>query len=614
MDRNKVDGYIQKVEEFVCDEDKIVTVPWLATILGINANDTKTLLEQYVAHFRKSLPGSLTIVYVISGLRDGHLSISLATEDELDDKKELYSGNPIVEIYSVQKAKVTSLNGVALVDHFNTHDTRGVPILGSIISRNCIKRNFKAKKPLPAPPPPTLKEKKSFFTKLPPKTNTTGINNGATKAKTNIEVAQSTKSALDRFLVNGTQKASVKVETSLPNLTESKPKSQITSIIDSESEEEEAPSQKVHNEVPKPKQKTTRKVSKKKESTSKRRKRIVVQEESDDDIFADDDNDDEEEMSRKRKNVITDSDEEQPVAKPESPPVPRNKKRKLVDHTYEDEEGYIVTERKWVEVDDEEEKEDEKTEVQFESKIEKAVVNGKSDEQVKKPSTLKTEKSSNVKAPTDKTAKMDRSCICVADEIILTDFSGPIETEDIDEIDSDELIEDPTVSEKSIWEELCFEFYQKRQQIEDYIQSKVVKCTVPDNPAIQFFEENFAGILRETLVATLNKAKELDAIKNQKQMFSPLDYIAEMLWNRSPRHPERANGWVSIFDMDWAIEWLKHHSPRPYYPLSWVWTDDFAATKIQAYVRGYWVRCRADIQEMRQFWIVFIYFSWNFCK
>lgn len=47
-------------------------------------------------------------------------------------------------------------------------------------------------------------------------------------------------------------------------------------------------------------------------------------------------------------------------------------------------------------------------------------------------------------------------------------------------------------------------------------------------------------------------------------------------------------------------------SPRPIYPKSWVWTKEEAASHIQRYVRGWLVRKRADVQEMRQFWKVLI--------
>lgn len=40
------------------------------------------------------------------------------------------------------------------------------------------------------------------------------------------------------------------------------------------------------------------------------------------------------------------------------------------------------------------------------------------------------------------------------------------------------------------------------------------------------------------------------------------------------------------------------------YPKSWLWSKDEAALYLQRYVRGWLVRKRPDVQEMRQFWKV----------
>lgn len=45
-------------------------------------------------------------------------------------------------------------------------------------------------------------------------------------------------------------------------------------------------------------------------------------------------------------------------------------------------------------------------------------------------------------------------------------------------------------------------------------------------------------------------------------------------------------------------------SPRPYYPKSWLWPEDYAATLIQKTVRQYFVQRDEEVQEMREFWKV----------
>lgn len=50
---------------------------------------------------------------------------------------------------------------------------------------------------------------------------------------------------------------------------------------------------------------------------------------------------------------------------------------------------------------------------------------------------------------------------------------------------------------------------------------------------------------------------------------------------------------------------INNSSPRPIYPKSWRWTKEQAALRIQRYVRGWIVRKRNDVQELRQFWKVY---------
>lgn len=46
--------------------------------------------------------------------------------------------------------------------------------------------------------------------------------------------------------------------------------------------------------------------------------------------------------------------------------------------------------------------------------------------------------------------------------------------------------------------------------------------------------------------------------------------------------------------------------PRPLYPKSWLWPEEYAATLIQKTVRQYFVQKQEEVQEMREFWKVII--------
>ncbi|KAF2899739.1 hypothetical protein ILUMI_06436 [Ignelater luminosus] len=197
-----------------------------------------------------------------------------------------------------------------------------------------------------------------------------------------------------------------------------------------------------------------------------------------------------------------------------------------------------------------------------------------------------------------------KECVCPTEQISVDISTTQVskETEDLEEIDKDELIEDEFVPHNKIWQEISDQFDEQRRQIEQYRLSKAAECEVPLNPAVEFLEKSvFPLLIPHILVATVNKANELECTEHQKSAFNSIDFIAEMLWNLNPKHPERKTKWTYIFDVKWANKWLKDH-PRPFYPFSWIWSKDYAATKIQAAMRGHWVRCRKDVQEMRQFW------------
>ncbi|KAJ9598690.1 hypothetical protein L9F63_010639 [Diploptera punctata] len=169
--------------------------------------------------------------------------------------------------------------------------------------------------------------------------------------------------------------------------------------------------------------------------------------------------------------------------------------------------------------------------------------------------------------------------------------------------DATELLQNTGDDHEGLWQGICEASEEGRQLL-----NEIKKAEKPIKPplniqdtAFNYLDKHIFPILLPAMEETLLAAKEWDCLWVQKCRFNGLDYLAEILWNKNPRYPERAKVWTKIFDIPFAKEWLKEH-PRPYYPLSWLLSKEDAAIIIQSAIRGFLVRCKPEVQEMRQFW------------
>ncbi|KAK0093692.1 hypothetical protein PV326_012900 [Microctonus aethiopoides] len=163
----------------------------------------------------------------------------------------------------------------------------------------------------------------------------------------------------------------------------------------------------------------------------------------------------------------------------------------------------------------------------------------------------------------------------------------------------EELTKKPT-KKLSLWETILKEseekfapLYEWQRQNNESVSERELEH---DNNPVQYLNDKIFPILLSTMEQMLIEACQQNALE-----FNGLDYLAEHLWNKNPQHPERSNNWLKLFDIPPFKLWLREH-PRPIYPKSWRWTKEQAALRIQRYVRGWIVRKRDDVQELRQFW------------
>ncbi|XP_034021688.1 DNA polymerase delta subunit 3-like [Thalassophryne amazonica] len=80
--------YLDNIDEFVNDDNKIVTYKWLSLTLGVHVNTAKQMLFHYLDHKRKESAAQLHATYLVSGkfMENGQAShkVSVVREEQLE--------------------------------------------------------------------------------------------------------------------------------------------------------------------------------------------------------------------------------------------------------------------------------------------------------------------------------------------------------------------------------------------------------------------------------------------------------------------------------------------------------------------------------------------------
>uniref|UniRef100_UPI0037E9C870 DNA polymerase delta subunit 3 isoform X2 n=1 Tax=Semicossyphus pulcher TaxID=241346 RepID=UPI0037E9C870 len=113
--------YLDNIDEYVNDHNKIVTYKWLSLTLGVHVNTAKQMLYHYLDHKRRESSAQLHATYLVSGkfVDNGQTShkVSVVKEDQLEDFKSKMNLIVSVHVYSVQKALLKDSGPLYSVDY-----------------------------------------------------------------------------------------------------------------------------------------------------------------------------------------------------------------------------------------------------------------------------------------------------------------------------------------------------------------------------------------------------------------------------------------------------------------------------------------------------------------
>ncbi|PNF25578.1 hypothetical protein B7P43_G03826 [Cryptotermes secundus] len=103
MDVGSLRLYLQNIEEYVMDEDKIVTYKWLSKNLDIHVNTAKQLLYTFATEQKDDVH----LTYLVGGvLCDGTgCKIQIVRQEDLEKAKAEFKALTSEHVYSVQKAR-----------------------------------------------------------------------------------------------------------------------------------------------------------------------------------------------------------------------------------------------------------------------------------------------------------------------------------------------------------------------------------------------------------------------------------------------------------------------------------------------------------------------------
>ncbi|XP_033759315.1 DNA polymerase delta subunit 3-like [Pecten maximus] len=382
--------YLENLEEYVNDENKIVTYRWFSTNLKVHVNQAKQMLYAFVQDQRNNHDNdSLSVTYFVAGLTkpvDGHQTVkcTVVKEEDLEAYRSTLAVVTSSHIYSVQKAKLKDSSSLYTAEYDAIKES------GKYTSIKFNKAKLRSGAEIEALRKTTVPAENNKQTK----TNGTAVTNGQSKpaaksqqkagiagmfakaAKKSEDKKEEPKQEVQESKPNKSTAAAKKggmmaffskqTDKKPEQTTKEAPKQETKTVVKTEVKDDPSPPKK-KVQPKKATKKTQRKPDSDDESENKKKRRRIKQ-----DLF--DSSSDEEEVEieddspapspiREPVTVLaSDSEEEMEVAEPspkkrspqkqspekrETGERRRKRRRRQVPKTFMDEDGYMVTEKVW---------------------------------------------------------------------------------------------------------------------------------------------------------------------------------------------------------------------------------------------------------------------------
>ncbi|XP_015178977.1 PREDICTED: DNA polymerase delta subunit 3-like [Polistes dominula] len=103
MGVKSMDNYLEILNGYVCDEDKVVTYKWLSKELEVHVNIAKQILWEFWQNYKKDDDITSTVM-LIGYLKSGGMRVEVVKQSNLNTAKDKFNKIISEHLYSVQKS------------------------------------------------------------------------------------------------------------------------------------------------------------------------------------------------------------------------------------------------------------------------------------------------------------------------------------------------------------------------------------------------------------------------------------------------------------------------------------------------------------------------------